>query len=262
MGTFGVLAQASIDNGRLFWGEVIGTGVLILLGDGVVAAVLLTRSKAQNSGWIVITFGWGMAVLFGVWTSVAMGGQGDINPAVTIAKWASQKALYASGTGAGFTQVVIQIAGEFVGAFAGAILVYLAYLNHYAETEDATFKLLTFCTVPNIRNYAANLMTEVIGTGMLVFGVFALFVASPLTGTSLALNVFWVALLVFSIGLSLGGPTGYAINPARDLGPRIIHAILPIPGKGSSDWAYSWVPVVGPIIGGVLGAWLARAVFK
>lgn len=255
---FGLLAQ--IDNGRLFWGEVVGTGVLILLGDGVVAAVLLTRSKAQNSGWIVITFGWGMAVLFGVWTSVAMGGQGDINPAVTIGKWVSERALYASPD-AGFTQVVIQIAGEFVGAIAGAILVYLAYMNHYAETEDAGLKLATFCTAPNIRNYTANFMTEVIGTAMLVFGVFALFVASPLTGTSLALNVFWVALLVFSIGLSLGGPTGYAINPARDLGPRIAHFVLPIPGKRDSDWAYSWVPVLGPIVGGIAGAWLGRAVF-
>lgn len=261
MGTLGMLAQAAIDNSRLFWGEVIGTGVLILLGDGVVAAVLLNKSKAQNSGWIVIVWGWGMGVLFGVWTSVAMGGQGDINPAVTIAKWASQRALYAPGSGAGFAQVVYQVAGEFVGAFAGAILVWMAYINHWSDTEDPGLKRLVFCTAPAIRNYPANFITEVIGTMMLLFGVFAIFVAAPVAGTSLALNVFWVALLVFSIGLSLGGPTGYAINPARDLGPRIIHAILPIPGKGDADWAYSWVPVIGPIVGGILGAWLGRAVF-
>ncbi|HZD81137.1 MAG TPA: MIP/aquaporin family protein [Actinomycetota bacterium] len=243
---------------------LIGIGVLILLGDGVVAGVLLNRSKAQNSGWIVITFGWGMAVLFGVWTSVAMGGQGDINPAVTIAKWASSRALFDPAVGGGFTQMVLQVAGEFVGAFAGAVLVYLAYINHWSETEDPGLKLAVFSTGPAVRNYAANFITEVIGTAMLLFGVFGIFVAgggTSVAGTTLALNVFWVALLVFSIGMSLGGPTGYAINPARDLGPRIIHAILPIPGKGTSEWEYSWVPVLGPIVGGILGAWLARAVF-
>jgi glycerol uptake facilitator protein len=252
---------AAIDNSRLFWGEVVGTGVLVLLGDGVVAGVLLNRSKAQNSGWIVITWAWGMGVLFGVWISVAMGGQGDINPAVTIGKWASSRGLYAPGGDAGFAQVLIQVGGEFLGAFAGAILVYLAYLAHWSETEDKGLKLAVFCTGPAIRNYPANLVTEIIGTVILLLGVFGIFVAAPVAGTTLALNVFWVALLVFGIGMSLGGPTGYAINPARDLGPRIIHAILPIPGKGSSDWGYSWVPVVGPIIGGILGAWLGRAVF-
>jgi glycerol uptake facilitator len=262
MGTFGMLA-ASIDNGRLFWGEVVGTGVLILLGDGVVAGVLLGRSKAQNSGWIVITWAWAMGVLFGVWTSVAVGGQGDLNPAVTIGKWASSRGLYAPGGGAGFEQVVIQIVGEFIGAFAGAILVYLAYLPHWSETEDKGLKLAVFSTGPAIRNSVANLITEIIGTFMLVFGVFALFIATPFTGGAVPayFAFFGVALLVFAIGMSLGGPTGYAINPARDLGPRIIHAILPIPGKGSSDWAYSWIPVVGPIIGGILGAWAGRAVF-
>ena len=255
---FGVLA--AIDNGRLFWGEVVGTGVLILLGDGVVAAVLLNRSKAQNAGWIVITWGWGMGVLFGVWLSIAMGGQGDINPAVTIAKWASNKALFAQAD-AGFTQMVVQVAGEFVGAFAGAILVWLAFLPHWEQTEDPGLKLAVFSTAPAIRNYTANLVTEIIGTMMLVLGVFGIFVASPLPGVALPFQVFIVALLVFSIGLSLGGPTGYAINPARDLGPRIMHFILPIAGKGDSDWGYSWIPVVGPIIGGILGAWLGRAVF-
>jgi glycerol uptake facilitator protein len=261
MSTFGVLA-ASIDNGRLFWGEVVGTGVLILLGDGVVAGVLLHRSKAQNAGWIVITWAWAMGVLFGVWTSIAVGGQGDLNPAVTIAKWASGRALYVAGSGAGFGQVLIQIAGEFVGAFAGALLVFLAYLPHWQPTEDPGLKLAVFSTGPAIRNYGANLVTEIIGTAMLLFGVFAIFVAAPEAGVTLPFQVFVVALLVFSIGMSLGGPTGYAINPARDLGPRIMHSILPIAGKGSSDWAYAWVPVAGPIIGGILGAWAARAVFR
>ncbi|HEX9123552.1 MAG TPA: MIP/aquaporin family protein [Actinomycetota bacterium] len=259
MGTFGLLAQATIDNGRLFWGEVVGTGVLILLGDGVVAGVLLSRSKAQNSGWIVITWAWAMGVMFGVWTSIAVGGQGDLNPAVTIAKWASSRALFADPS-AGFTQVVYLVGGEFIGAFAGAILVYLAYLPHWSETEDPGLKLAVFSTGPAVRNYAANFVTEVIGTMMLMLGVFAIFV-SPFAGATLEFQVFAVALLVFAIGMSLGGPTGYAINPARDLGPRIIHFLLPIPGKGSSDWAYSWVPVFGPIVGGILGAWIGRAVF-
>lgn len=256
----GLLAQ--IDNGRLFWGEVVGTGVLILLGDGVVAGVLLSRSKAQNSGWIVITWAWAMGVLFGVWTSVAVGGQGDLNPAVTIAKWASGRALYSSPD-AGFIQVVIQVAGEFVGAFIGATLVWLAYLGHWEQTEDPGLKLAVFSTGPAIRNYAANLVTEIIGTMLLVFGVFAIFIATPFTGGAVPgyFGFFAVALLVFAIGMSLGGPTGYAINPARDLGPRIMHFILPIAGKGDSDWGYSWIPVVGPIVGGILGAWLGRAVF-
>lgn len=258
---FGLLAQASIDNGRLFWGEVVGTGVLILLGDGVVAGVLLSRSKAQNSGWIVITWAWAMGVLFGVWTSVAVGGQGDLNPAVTIAKWASGRALFADPA-AGFTQVGVLVAGEFVGAFAGATLVWLAYLGHWEQTEDQGLKLAVFCTGPAIRNTVANLITEIIGTAMLVLGVFALFIATPFAGQlAPGFGIFLVALLVFSIGMSLGGPTGYAINPARDLGPRIMHAVLPISGKGGSDWGYSWIPVVGPIVGGILGAWLGRAAF-
>ncbi len=258
--TLGVLG-ASIDNGRLFWGEVVGTGVLILLGDGVVAGVLLNKSKAQNSGWIVITWAWGMGVMFGVWTSIAVGGQGDLNPAVTIAKWASSRALFDPAVGGGFAQVLYLLAGEFVGAFIGAILVYLAYLPHWGETDDPGLKLAVFSTGPAIRNYWANLVTEIIGTMMLVLGVFAIFVSTGMTGLTLEFQVFTVALLVFAIGMSLGGPTGYAINPARDLGPRIIHFLLPIPGKGDSDWGYSWVPVVGPIIGGILGAWIGRAVF-
>jgi glycerol uptake facilitator protein len=257
---FGLLA--AIDNGRLFWGEVVGTGVLILLGDGVVAGVLLNKSKAQNSGWIVITWAWAMGVMFGVWTSVAVGGQGDLNPAVTIGKWATDRAIFALPD-AGFTQVLVLISGEFVGAFIGAFLVWLAYLAHWEQTDDPGLKLAVFSTGPAIRNPIANLITEIIGTAMLLFGVFAIFLATPFTAGAVPtyFSVFSVALLVFAIGMSLGGPTGYAINPARDLGPRIMHFVLPIAGKGDSDWGYAWIPVVGPIIGGILGAWLGRAVF-
>jgi glycerol uptake facilitator protein len=263
MSPIGLLAQAAAapTNTHLFWGEVVGTGVLILLGDGVVAGVLLQRSKAQNAGWIVITWAWAMGVLFGVYTSVAAGGVGHLNPAVTIAQWvtstgAFSKTAFTSQLGASAAWTLI--AGEFVGAMAGAILVFLAYLPHWRPTEDAGLKLAVYCTGPAIRNYGANLVTEIIGTAMLLFGIFAVVL---ITGLPAGFAAFAIALLVFAIGMSLGGPTGYAINPARDLGPRIMHAILPIPGKGTSDWAYSWVPVIGPIIGGILGAWLAKVAF-
>ncbi len=248
---FGLLAQAVPSTAHLFWGEVVGTGVLILLGDGVVAGVLLNKSKAQNSGWIVITWAWAMGVLFGVYTSVAVGGLGHLNPAVTIALWAGDQL---KGYGGG--DIFALIAGEFVGAFIGATLVFLAYLPHWSQTEDPGLKLAVYSTGPAIRNYGANLVTEIIGTAMLLFGILAL----P-GGLPVGFGPFAVALLVFSIGMSLGGPTGYAINPARDLGPRIMHFLLPIPGKGSSDWAYSWVPVVGPIIGGIIGVFLSKWAF-
>jgi glycerol uptake facilitator len=241
----------------MFLGEVVGTAVLILLGDGVVAGVLLRRSKAENGGWIVITWGWGIAVLAGVFTSVAVGGGlAHLNPAVTLGLAAIGPDKF------GFTwgDVPILIAGEFVGAAIGALLVYLAYLPHWADTEDAGLKLAVFSTGPAIRNYAMNIVTEVIGTFMLVFGVVAL--GSPASAGLANVTGLGVALLVIGIGLSLGGPTGYAINPARDLGPRIMHFILPIAGKGDSDWGYSWVPVVGPIIGGILGGVVGNAVFK
>ena len=235
----------------MFLGEVVGTCLLVLLGDGVVAGVLLNKSKAQNSGWIVITWAWGLAVLIGVFGSLAVGGGlAHLNPAVTIGLAAIGPEKF------GFTwgDVPTIIAGEFIGAFLGAILVYLGYLAHWGETEDPGLKLAVFSTGPAIRNTAANLITEIIGTAVLLFGILALPAVFP---TGLA-----VALLVVVIGMSLGGPTGYAINPARDLGPRIIHAILPIPGKGGSDWEYSWIPVVGPIVGGVIGALLAKAAFN
>ncbi|HTG48541.1 MAG TPA: MIP/aquaporin family protein [Actinomycetota bacterium] len=241
-----------------YLGEVVGTATLILFGDGVVAGVLLNKSKAQNSGWIVITWAWAMAVFMGVTTSLAVsGGVAHLNPAVTIGLATIDKFPW--------SQVPGTIACQFIGAFIGAILVYLAYLPHWAETEDPGLKLAVFCTGPAIRNTVTNLITEIIGTFMLVFGVLAiagLAITSMVVSGTLTTGALPVGLLVLVIGLSLGGPTGYAINPARDLGPRIIHAILPISGKGTSDWAYSWIPVVGPIIGGVLGALVAKAVFK
>ena len=226
----------------IFGAEVIGTAILILLGDGVVAAVLLAHSKAQNSGWIVITFGWGMAVAMAVFAVGQFSGA-HLNPAVTfgfalegVIKW---------------SKVPEYLGGEFVGAFIGATLVFLAYSNHWRETEDPGLKLAVFSTAPAIRNTVANIITEIIGTFLLVFGVLAI-VANKATVAS-GLVPLLVGLLVLAIGLSLGGPTGYAINPARDLGPRIMHAILPIPGKGPSDWSYAWIPVVAPLIGGGLG---------
>jgi glycerol uptake facilitator protein len=227
----------------IFGAEAIGTGILILLGNGVVAGVLLNQSKAQNSGWIVITFGWGIGVMAGAYAVGQFSGA-HLNPAVTLG--------YAFQGSTEWSDVPEYLAGEFVGAFIGATLVWLAYLNHWGATEDPGLKLACYSTAPAIRNPAANLITEIIGTFLLVFGILAI-IANEATGVS-GLNALLVGLLVFGIGLSLGGPTGYAINPARDLGPRIMHAILPIAGKGPSDWSYSWVPVAGPIIGGVLGA--------
>jgi glycerol uptake facilitator protein len=241
----------------MFLGEVVGTAVLILFGDGVVAGVLLNKSKAQNAGWVVITFAWGLGVFAGVLTSVAVtDGVAHLNPAVTLG--------LASIDAVEWSDVPQLIAGQFLGAAIGATLVWLAYLPHWEQTDDPGLKLAVFSTGPAIRNTTANLITEIIGTFMLVFGVLAISGLAlediALTG-SLATGALPVALLVVGIGMSLGGPTGYAINPARDLGPRIMHFVLPIAGKGDSDWQYSWVPVVGPIIGGVIGALVADAVF-
>jgi glycerol uptake facilitator protein len=227
----------------IFPAEVIGTAILILLGDGVVAAVLLAQSKAQNSGWIVITFGWGMAVAMAVYCVGQFSGA-HLNPAVTLG--------FATIDVVEWDQVPKYLGGEFLGAFIGATLVWAAYSNHWRATEDPGLKLAVFCTAPAIRNTVANIITEIIGTFLLVFGVLA--ITNEGNALTSGLAPLLVGLLVLAIGLSLGGPTGYAINPARDLGPRIMHAILPIPGKGPSDWGYSWIPVVAPIIGGVLGA--------
>lgn len=244
-----------------FASELIGTMILVILGDGVVAGVLLNRSKAQNSGWIVITAGWAMAVAVAVYAVGRVSGA-HINPAVTIG-------LATIGVFP-WSQVPTYILAQLTGAFLGGIIVYLAYLPHWPVTENADFKLLVFSTEPAIRNPGANVLTEVIGTFVLLLGVLAIvgnfgpsvMVEAPLRAAfSTALPPLLIGLLVWGIGLSLGGPTGYAINPARDLGPRIAHAILPIPGKRDPDWGYSWIPVVGPIIGGILGALFFRAFF-
>jgi glycerol uptake facilitator protein len=227
----------------IFGAEVIGTAILIVLGDGVVAAVLLAHSKAQNGGWIVIAWGWGMAVAMAVFAVGQFSGA-HINPAVTLG--------FAVIGDTEWSDVPEYLGGQFVGAFIGAVLVYLAYSNHWKPTEDPGLKLAVFCTAPAIRNTVANVVTEIIGTFILVFGVLAIFADEATAATGL--GALLVGLLVLAIGLSLGGPTGYAINPARDLSPRIAHAILPIPGKGPSDWGYAWIPVAAPIIGGILGA--------
>lgn len=232
-------------------GEFIGTMILIILGDGVVAGVLLRNSKAENSGWIVITFGWAMAVAIAVYCVGQFSGA-HINPAVTIA-------LAATGQFP-ISQVIPYIIAQFLGAFVGAVIVWLAYLAHWGETEDEGLKLGVFCTAPAIYNTPANIITEIVGTFVLVFGVLGIGANAGVPPGNFSaviasgINPLLVGLLVLGIGLSLGGPTGYAINPARDLGPRIAHAVLPIAGKGGNDWGYSWIPVVAPIIGGILGA--------
>ncbi len=236
---------------KVFLAETFGTGLLVLLGDGVVAGVLLAKSKSQNAGWIVITAAWAFAVYVGVVVAGPISGA-HLNPAVTIG-------LAVNGA-TPWDHVPVYLAGEFVGAFIGAILVAIHYWDHFKETEVAGLKLAVFSTGPNIRNIPLNFVSEVIGTFVLVFVVLAFGTNGSAAGLA-ALGALPVALLVWSIGLSLGGTTGYAINPARDLGPRIIHAILPIPGKGDSDWSYSWVPVAGPVVGGILAAVVYGAVW-
>jgi glycerol uptake facilitator protein len=241
--------------------EAIGTMILVLLGDGVVANVLLARSKGQNSGWIVITVGWGVAVAIAVYAVGRISGA-HLNPAVTVGLASIGSFPWADVPG--------YIAAQVAGAFVGAALVWLAYLPHWALTTDKDAKLGVFATAPAIRNPGANVVTEVIGTAVLVFGVLAIAAnAQTLVRPgdvdlsvvfSRGLQPLLVGILVLGIGVSLGGPTGYAINPARDLGPRLAHALLPIAGKRDSDWGYAWIPVVAPIIGGVVGAVLFRVV--
>jgi glycerol uptake facilitator protein len=246
---------------NVYIAEAIGTMILILLGNGVVANVLLARSKGQNSGWIVIATGWAVAVMIAVYSVGRISGA-HLNPAVTVG--------LASIGSFSWTQVPGYVAAQILGAFAGAALVWVTYLPHWHPTDDRGAKLATFCTGPAIRNPAANFVTEAIGTAVLLFGVLA--IGANAQGWaqaadvdlsqvfSRALQPMLVGVLVLGIGLSLGGPTGYAINPARDLGPRIAHALLPIAGKGGSDWSYSWVPVVAPLVGGVAGALLYKIV--
>ena len=235
--------------------EAVGTVILILLGNGVVANVLLAHSKGQNSGWLVITTGWAVAVAIAVYAVGRISGA-HLNPAVTIALAAIGAFPWADVPG--------YVAAQMAGAFLGAVLVWLSYLPHWHLTEDAGTKLAVFCTAPAVRSTGANVVTEIIATAMLMFGILA--IGANAEGWakagevdlsqvfSRALQPLLVGILVLGIGLSLGGSTGYAINPARDLGPRIAHAILPIPGKGLSDWSYSWIPVVAPIAGGIAGA--------
>lgn len=239
---------------QVFISEVIGTAILLLLGAGVVANVILPGTKGFNGGWIVITFGWGLAVFAGVYAAYRSGAH--LNPAVTFGLLANGADEYAPGVAVDATSTLVYLAGEMVGAFLGAVLAYIAYKKHFDEDADPATKLAVFSTGPAIRSYTWNFLTEVLGTFVLVF-IILMFGNTPSELGPLA-----VAMLVVGIGLSLGGPTGYAINPARDLGPRIAHALLPIKGKGSSDWAYSWVPVVGPLIGGALAALLAPALLS
>jgi len=237
-----------VDNlGTIFLSETLGTALLVLLGCGVVANVLLTKSKGFGGGTLMINIGWGLAVFAGVTVSYASGAH--LNPAVTVG-------LLISGTELSFVQVLVYFAAQLLGGILGAIVVWLAYKNHFDEPADDGIKLAVFSTGPAIRSYGWNLVTEIVGTFVLVIVIIGFSrggdsdLGTP-AGLS-ALGALPVALLVIGIGASLGGPTGYAINPARDLGPRIAHAILPIPNKGSGDWSYAWVPVVGPIIGGAL----------
>jgi glycerol uptake facilitator protein len=242
---------------QTFLAEAVGTMILVLLGDGVVANVVLDKTKGQNSGWIVITMGWAVAVTIGVYAVGRISGA-HLNPAVTIA-------LATIGSFP-WADVPAYLAAQMIGAFAGAVLVWLAYLPHWRATADPGAKLAVFCTGPAIRHTAPNAISEIIGTAVLVFGILAIAAnAQTLTKPgdvdlsvvfSRGLQPLLVGVLVLGIGLSLGGATGYAINPARDLGPRLAHAILPIHGKGSSDWEYSWIPVIAPIVGGIAGAGL------
>lgn len=228
--------------------EFLGTMLLTLLGNGVVAGVLLRDSKAENAGWLTIVMGWGLAVTLAIYAVGRISGA-HINPAITLA-------LFVNGTFPG-DQVLGYIVAQLAGAFTGAVLVWLHYLGHWPRTEGAAIKLGIFCTGPAVRKTIPNLISEVIATIVLVLGVLFIGANEYYEG----LNPILVGALVISIGLSLGGTTGFAINPARDLAPRLAHFILPIPGKGTSDWSYSWIPVIGPLIGGVIGALLFRVLF-
>ncbi len=256
-----LVAVAAERHMSTYLAEAIGTMILVLLGDGVVANVLLNRSKGQNAGWLAISTGWAVAVAMAVYAVGRISG-GHLNPAGTVA--------LASIGSFEWAQVPGFVAAQVMGGGAGAVIVWLAYLPHWAETPDADVKLGVFCTNPAIDWPIANLLTETIGTAVLLFGILAIAANAQTLARpgdvdlslvfSRGLQPLLVGVLVLGIGLSLGGPTGYAINPARDLGPRIAHAVLPIQGKRDSNWAYAWIPVIGPLLGGVLGAWLYSTV--
>jgi glycerol uptake facilitator protein len=232
-----------------FLGEFIGTMLLVILGDGVVANVILDKTKGFNGGLMSITFGWGMAVFVGVFTSVSLGGGGHLNPAVTLAM------AYLGKLDSSL--VFTYLGAQFLGAFVGAVIMWASYRQHFDATTNADTKLGVFCTAPSIRNALHNIVTEVVGTFVLVFG--ALLFINPETKLG-SIEALPVALLVIGIGLSLGGPTGYAINPARDLSPRIAHFVLPIRGKRDSDWAYAWIPVAAPILGALIAAFIFKLI--
>jgi len=239
---------------QYFIGELLGTLVLIVLGDGVVANVLLKTSKGESGGWITITSGWFVAVVIGVFVAQSSGSvNADLNPAVSFAKYLLKNY--------GLTQFLWMVLAQFIGAFLGAAIVWLSYLPHWSVTDDQVKKLLVFCTAPAIRAYPSNLLCEIIATAVLIIGVAAIFGKATEGHIAIGMGPYLVGVLVWGIGLSLGGPTGYAINPARDFGPRVAHAILPIVGKGKSDWAYSWVPILGPLIGSAVGAGIWRGFF-
>ncbi|MBU3197275.1 MIP/aquaporin family protein [Clostridium algidicarnis] len=231
-----------------FMAELLGTMILILLGDGVVANTVLKKSKGESSGWIVIATGWAIAVAIPVYIFGPISGA-HFNPAVTIA--------FASIGKFAWSEVPMYIIAQLIGAFLGAVLVWLAYLPHWEITDDKAGKLAVFSTGPAVRNTKGNLITEIIGTFFLVFALLGMANTKMVDG----LAPMVVGLIILAAGLSLGGPTGYAINPARDLGPRIAHAVLPIKGKGDSDWGYAWIPIVGPIIGGLIAAVLFNVMF-
>lgn len=236
-----------------FLGEFMGTLILVLLGDGVVANVLLKKSKAENSGWIVIATAWGLAVVAGIFTAIACGSPGaNINPAITLA------VALLSGN---WSNVGLFWTAQFLGAFAGATLVWMTFWAHWKETPDPETKLAVFCTAPAIRNLPANILTETIATTCLVVVGFSFGSrAVSTTGLPAGFGPWLWGVLVWAIGLSLGGPTGYAMNPARDFGPRVAHALLPISGKGKSDWGYAPVPIVGPLLAGGAGAVIIKAI--
>lgn len=229
--------------------EFLGTALLVLLGDAVVANVILNKTKGQNSGWVVITLGWACAVLIPALIFTASGAV--FNPALVLGLAAIGKLSWSVVPG--------YIVAEMVGGFVGAILVWVMYKDHFDATEDGSTKLGVFCTGPAIRSYGNNFISEVIATFVLVFAILGI-AQTPVNGVA-AMGTFGVGAIIFACGASLGGTTGYAMNPARDLGPRLAHAILPIKDKRDSDWSYSWIPVAGPICGGLLGAWLAAAIF-
>ncbi|WGW12556.1 MIP/aquaporin family protein [Saxibacter everestensis] len=251
---------ASTSLGQVFASEVLGTAFLIILGAGVVANNILKGNKGLGGGWLMISWGWALGVFAGVIVAAKSGAH--LNPAVTLGLLSSGAEEYAPGVAVSFGSTMTYLAAELVGAFLGAVVAWLAYKQHFDAEESQAAKLGVFSTGPQIRSYAWNLVTEVIATFVLVFAILATNAITKSGGEwPGALGPLPVALIVLAIGVSLGGPTGYAINPARDLGPRIAHAILPIKGKGSSDWSYSWVPIVGPIVGGVLAGLASIAVF-